>query len=82
MTREDLLKRIAIDPAVCFGKACVRGTRIWVALVLDLLATGSTEDEILREYQQLSREDIRACLMYAADTTRGRYFEVPAEGSR
>ncbi len=61
--REELLKRISIDPAVCFGKACIRGTRIWVSLIVENLAEGATEGEILDAYPQLSTEDIRAVLV-------------------
>jgi len=50
MTREDLLLRISVDPNVCFGKPCVRGHRIWVSLILDLLASGSTTREIVDDY--------------------------------
>lgn len=81
MTREDLLSRISIQPNVCFGKPCIRGTRIWVSLVLDLLATGTTTAELLKEYPQLKEEDIRACLLYGAETARGRYFDIPVEAA-
>ena len=57
-TREELLKRISVDPNVCFGKACIRGTRIWVSLVVDNLAEGISEEEILQAYPQLQPEDI------------------------
>ena len=50
MEREQLTKRISIDSEVCFGKPCVHGRRIWVSLVLDLLASGMKTDEIVREY--------------------------------
>lgn len=50
MTREQLLQRISIDPNVCFGKPCIRGTRIWVSLILDLLASGMSEAEVINEY--------------------------------
>jgi len=73
----ELLARISVDPNVCFGKPCVRGTRIWVSLILDFLATGTTKEQILQDYPYLSDEDIRACLAYAAETARGRYFGVP-----
>jgi uncharacterized protein (DUF433 family) len=66
MRHEDLLKRIAIDPKVCFGKPCIRGTRIWVSLIMDNLADGVSEEEILAAYPQLNTEDIRAALVYAA----------------
>jgi len=65
-----LLQRISVDPNVCFGKPCIRGTRIWVSLILDFLANGTTTAEILAEYPQLTEEDIRACLAYAADRER------------
>ena len=60
------LDRIAIDPQVCFGKPCIKGTRIWVSLILDFLASGETESGILAAYPQLQPEDIRAALAYAA----------------
>lgn len=82
MTKQDLLSRISIHPDVCFGKPCIRGTRIWVSLILDFLATGTTTEEILREYPQLTEDDIRACLLYGAETARGRYFDVPVEAGR
>ncbi len=62
-----LLDRISIDPQVCFGKPCIRGTRIWVSLVLDLLAGGATIEELLAEYPQLSDADIRAAIAYGAE---------------
>ena len=67
MSREDLLKRISCDPKICFGRPVIRGTRIWVSLVVGFLADGMKEDEILREYPKLKTEDIRAALAYAAD---------------
>ena len=60
-----LLDRITVDPAVRFGKPCVRGTRITVGDVLGYLAGGMSEDQILEDFPQLSRDDIRACLAYA-----------------
>src|SRR5947209_1412015 len=58
MDREDLLRRISIDPQICFGKPCIRGTRIWVSLILDMLASDSSIEELLLEYPQLERADI------------------------
>ncbi len=72
-----LLERISIDPNVCFGKPCIRGTRIWVSLILDFLASGMTVDEVLAEYPQLSVEDIRAAIAYGAEMSRERYVNVP-----
>ena len=57
-----LLKRISIDPNVCFGKPCIKGTRIWVSLILDFLADGMTTDEIIAEYPYLVEDDIRAAI--------------------
>ncbi len=72
MTHEQLLARIAADPAVCHGKPCIRGHRIWVSLVLDLLAAGLTVEQVLQQYSALDAEDVRACLAYAAEMTRER----------
>ena len=76
-----LLERISIDPTVCFGKPCIRGTRIWVSLILDLLADGMTIEEILAEYPQLQAEDIRAAIAYGAEMARERYVELPTEAA-
>jgi uncharacterized protein (DUF433 family) len=67
MERNELLKKISIDPNVCFGKPCIRGHRIWVSLILDLLASGMTVEQVLDQYPQLSREDILACVAYGAE---------------
>jgi uncharacterized protein (DUF433 family) len=80
-TRKELLARIAIDPKVCFGKPCVRGTRIWVSLVLDFLAGGMPAEEILREYPSLTALDIQACIAYGAEMSRERHVEIPMPGA-
>ena len=72
-----LLERISIDPEVRFGKPCIRGTRITVGDVLGYLAGGTSEDELLKEFPQLAREDIRACLAFAAERER-RTLGIPA----
>ena len=59
-----LLELISINPNVCFGKPCIRGTRIWVSLLLDFLANGMSTDEVIAEYPQLAVEDIRAAIAY------------------
>ena len=74
-----LLERISIDPNVCFGKPCIRGTRIWVSLILDFLASGMSMEELLAEYPQLEMDDIRAALAYGAEMARERYVEIPTE---
>lgn len=69
---------IVVDPAVCHGKACIKGTRIMVSVVLDNLAAGLSPDEILRSYPSLSREAIQAAIAYAAELTRERVVLLPA----
>ncbi len=81
LTREQLLSRIWIDPKRCFGKPCIRGHRIWVSLILDLLAGGGTVEEILRDYPGLEEADVHACLAYGSEMARERYVEIPMEPS-
>jgi uncharacterized protein (DUF433 family) len=76
----DWKDRISVNPNVCSGKPCIKGTRIWVSLILDFLAGGTTIDEVLREYPQLTREDIQACIAYGAEAARERYIPVVVEG--
>ncbi len=71
--------RIAIDPKILAGKPVVKGTRLAVEFVVDLLAQGWTEAEILRNYPGLTRDDILACLAYAREVLRAeKVFPVPA----
>jgi uncharacterized protein (DUF433 family) len=78
MTREEMARHISIDPKVCFGRPVIRGTRIWVTLIVDNLAEGVSEEDLLRAYPQLTHEDIRAALAFAAEMTRERVIPVPA----
>ena len=71
------LDRISIDPRICFGKPCIKGTRFWVSLVLDMLAFGTPEADVLADYPQLVADDIRACLAYGAEVARERIVPVP-----
>jgi uncharacterized protein (DUF433 family) len=80
MKREQLLARISIDPKACFGKPCIRGHRIWVSLILDLLASGTTKEEILAEYPGLEEADIQACIAYGAEMARERFVDVAMHG--
>lgn len=68
----DLLKRISTDPEVCHGKACIRGTRIMVSVILDNLAASVPVEEMLNSYPSLEREDIHAAIAYAAELARER----------
>ena len=79
ITRDELLNRISIKPNVCFGKPCVKGTRIWVSLILDFLASGMSQEEILNEYPDLTTLDVQACLAYGAEMSRERHVRF---GSR
>jgi uncharacterized protein (DUF433 family) len=76
-----LMERISVDPHVCHGQPCIKGTRIMVYLVLELLEAGLEHDKIIRDYYpQLEREDIEACLHYAAGLIRDAEY-VPFERS-
>ena len=72
---QDLLDRISVDPTVCHGQPCIKGTRIMVYLVLELLESGVTPERIIKEYYpQLSKQDVDACLHYAASLIRDAEF--------
>jgi uncharacterized protein (DUF433 family) len=79
MGREELLSRISVDPNICFGKPCIRGHRIWVALILDLLSSGSTIAQILADYPGLEEADVLACLAYGAEMSRERFVDIPVK---
>ncbi len=74
----DLLQRITIDPAVRFGKPCVRGTRLTVGDVLGTLASGCSEADLLADFPQLCHEDVLACLAFAAERERRLMVAQPA----
>jgi uncharacterized protein (DUF433 family) len=69
---------IAVDPAICHGKACIKGTRVMVSVVLDNLAAGLTPEEIAATYPSVSVDSIRAAIAYAADLARERIVELPS----
>ncbi|BAZ40134.1 hypothetical protein NIES4101_60950 [Calothrix sp. NIES-4101] len=79
MTTNDLLSRIFIDPNICSGKPCIRGHRIWVSLVLDYLASGTSIEEILEAYPSIEREDVFACIAYGSEMARGAFVELPLD---
>lgn len=70
--------RITVDPLVCHGKACIKGTRIMVSVILDNLAEGVSEEEILKSYPSIAPDDIKAAIAYAAELSRERLVSVTA----
>ncbi len=76
------LDRISIDPNVCFGKPCIKGTRIWVSLILDFLASGETPEQVIAAYPQLVADDIRAAIAYGAEMARERMVPVPVSAGK
>ena len=74
----DWRKHITVDPEVCHGQACIRGTRIMVSVVLDNLAAGLDVAELLASYPTLTREGIQAAVGYAAELSKERVLALPA----
>jgi len=77
-TPMDWRERISVDPLVCHGKACVKGTRIMVSVILDNLANDVDQEEILKSYPSLTLDDVKAAIAYAAELSRERLVAVPA----
>jgi uncharacterized protein (DUF433 family) len=75
----NLLDRISIDPLVCGGKPSIRGTRIWVSLILDLLADGMSEAEVRSEYVQLAHKDVLAAIACGAEASRELVMPIAVE---
>jgi uncharacterized protein (DUF433 family) len=76
MGYDELLARITVDPGVCGGKPCIRGTRINIAIVLDGLAEGLTPEQIIDHYPQLTLDDLHAALAYAAELSKENIWKV------
>ncbi len=74
MKDDQLLQRITLNPKLMAGKPVIRGTRLTVDFILNLMAHGATESEILEEYNSLKSEDIQACLLFAANSIRNADF--------
>ena len=70
-------ERIIVDPLVCHGKACVKGTRIMVSVILDNLAAGTSHADILSSYPSLAASDNQAAVAYAAEIARERFVSLP-----
>jgi len=80
MTTEDIHTHIWIDPSRCGGRPCIRGHRIWVTMVLDLLADGLTPQEIITaHYPQITLPDIHACIAYGSAMSHERFVSVALE---
>ena len=75
----DWQERISINPAVCHGKACIRGTRVMVSVILDNLAAGVPHEEIVSSYPSIQESDIQAALAYAAELAREGTADLPLE---
>jgi uncharacterized protein (DUF433 family) len=74
----DWRERITVDPDVCHGKPCIKGTRVMVSVILDNLAVGQTPEAITQSYPAVGNEDVRAAIAYAADLARERVVVLPA----
>lgn len=81
LRRDRILERISINPKVCFGKPVIKGTRIWVSLILDLLASGDSVEAIIKDYPHITPEDVLACIAYGAEAADERFIEVPITGA-
>lgn len=71
--------KISVNPQICFGKPCIKGTRIWVSLILEMLASGNEVKDILENYPQLKQEDIFAALSYGAAMSHEHFVEISNE---
>jgi uncharacterized protein (DUF433 family) len=69
-------EHISVDPMVCHGKACIKGTRVMVSVVLDNLVDGESEGSILKSYPSLKQEDVHAAIAYAAELARERFVPL------
>jgi len=74
----DWRKHIASDPTICHGRACIKGTRVMVTVILDSLASGETPEQIVRSFPFVTVDDVKATIGYAAELARGRIVPLPA----
>jgi uncharacterized protein (DUF433 family) len=77
----DWRDRITVDPKICHGQACIRGTRVMVSVILDNVADNVTTAEILASYPQLAAEDVQAALAYAAELARERVVSLTPDSA-
>jgi uncharacterized protein (DUF433 family) len=73
--------RVTVDPLICHGKACIKGTRIMVSVVLDNIAAGVPTNDLIKSYPTLAPEDIQAALEYAAELARERTVRLPSDAA-
>ncbi|MBI4411039.1 MAG: DUF433 domain-containing protein [Deltaproteobacteria bacterium] len=73
-----MFERISIDPKICHGQACIKGTRIPVHQVVHMLANGDTADDLLKDYPSITKEDILACIDYAASLAEEQIISLDA----
>ena len=78
MTHDELLHRVTVDPEICGGKPCIRGTRIYIAIILDALAEGLSPEAIIDHYPSVTIDDIRAAVAYAAELARENVWKITA----
>lgn len=74
-------ERISVDPLICHGRTCIKGTRIMVSVILDNLAAGLSLEEIIQSYPSLTEADIQAAIAYAAEIARERIISIHMEAS-
>ena len=78
MTHEELLDRVTVDPKVCGGKPCIKGTRIYISIILDALAEGLPSQEIIDHYPSLTLDDVRAAMAYGGELARENVWKITA----
>ena len=76
---DDWKEKISSRIDICHGKVCIKGTRVMVSVILDCLAEGMTEEEILQEYPSLKKGDVHITILYAASLARGEMISLPVE---
>ena len=76
-----MFERITVNPNICHGKACIKGTRVPVHIILDLLAAGETVTNILEAYPQITKEDVHECLLYATALASEEIIPIKLEAA-
>jgi len=79
MTQKEFLKRVTVDPSVAGGLPCIRGTRVFISIILDGLAEGLTPEPIIDHYPHLTIDDIHAALVYASELSRENVWKLAVD---